>query len=93
MSRSLRVFEAVEEQAYEQNEDRIRVLNASLRGVSRLMSEYMWINNLHPAENEMIREELLRSLVNNHLDNLTDEQIKGYLDQIEAELESNDEDN
>lgn len=93
MSRSLRVFEVVEEQAYEQNEDRIRVLNASLRGVSRLMSEYMWINNLHPAENEMIREELLRSLVNNHLDNLTDEQIKGYLDKIEAELESNNEDN
>ena len=93
MSRSLRVFEAVEEQAYEQNEDRIRVLNASLRGVSRLLSEYMWINNLHPAENEMIREELLRSLVNNHLDNLTDEQIEGYLDKIEAELESNNEDN
>ena len=91
MSRDPRVFEIVEQQAYEQNEDRILVLKAALKGVTRLMSETLWINSLHPAENEMIREELLRSLVNNHLDNLTDEQIEGYLDQIEVELEGNNE--
>lgn len=91
MSRDPRVFEEIEKQAYEQNEDRILVLKAALKGVTRLMSECLWINNLHPAENEMIREELLRSLVNNHLNNLSDEQIEGTLDQIEVELESNNE--
>lgn len=93
MSRSLRVFEVVEQQAYEQNEDRILVLKASLNGLSRLMREHLWSYDLRPEENEMIREELLRSLTKNSLDNLSDEQIKGYLDKIEAELESNNEDN
>lgn len=91
MSRDPRVFEVVEKQAYEQSEDRIRTLSASLNGLSRLMNDHMWLYDLSVAENEMVREELLRSVVNNHLDNLTDEQIKGALDEIEDELESNDE--
>lgn len=91
MSRDPRVFEVVEQQAYDQNEDRIRVLSAALKGVSCLLSDHLWSYDLRPEENEMIREELLRSLVNNHLNNLSDEQIKGTLDQIEVELESNNE--
>lgn len=91
MSRDPRVFEAIEDQTYEQNEDRIRVLSAALNGLSSLIREALCTDFLTPAENEMIRAELIKSLIKNHLDNTTDEQIKGALDQIEVGLESNNE--
>lgn len=91
MSRDPRVFEAIEDQTYEQNEDRIRVLSAALNGLSSLIRECLWTDFLTPAENEMVRAELIKSLISNHLDNTTGEQIKGALDQIEVELESNNE--
>lgn len=93
MSRDRRVFEVVEKQAYEQNVDRIRLLSAALRGLDELMWDYLATGDLSQEDREMIRAEIIRSLVNNHLDNLTDEQIEGYLDKIEAELEINNEDN
>lgn len=91
MSRDPRVFEEIENLAYEQNEDRIRVLSASLKGLSRLMSDHLRTGDLSQAENEMVRAEVIRSLIKNNLDHLTHEQIIGDLDQIEVELESNDE--
>ena len=93
MSRDPRVFQSIEKQVYDQNEDRIRVLSAALNGLSRLIREGLWTDFLTPAENEMVRAELIKSLISNHLDNTTDEQIEGYLDKTEAELESNNEDN
>lgn len=88
MSREPRVFEAIEDQTYEQNEDRVRLLSAALNGLSHLMRESLCTDFLTPAENAIVREEIIRSLVKNSLDNLTDEQIIGHLDQIEAELEN-----
>lgn len=93
MSRDPRVFEVVQKQAYEQNEDRIRLLSASLKGVSCLLSDHLRTGELSAEEHKMVRAEIIRSLVNNHLDILSDEHIKGYLDQIEVELESNNGDN
>lgn len=91
MSRDPRVFEAIEDQTYEQNEDRIRALSASLNGLSRLLSDHLRVYDLNQAETDMVREELLKSLVKNNLDHLTHEQIIGDLDQIEVGLESNNE--
>ena len=93
MSRDPRAFEVVQKQAYEQNEDRIRLLSAALRGVSCLLSDHLRTGELYAEEHEMVRAEIIRSLTKNSLDNLTDEQIVGHLDQIEVELESNNEDN
>lgn len=91
MSRDPRVFEVIQKQAYEQSEDRVRVLSAALKGISCLLSDHLRTGELYAEEHEMVRAEIIRSLVNNHLDNLTDEQITGALDDIEAELESNNE--
>lgn len=91
MSRDPRVFEEVEKQVYEQNEDRIRALSASLNGLSRLLIDHMRVYDLNQAETDMVREELLKSLVKNNLAYITHEQIISDLDQIEAELESNNE--
>lgn len=93
MSRDRRVFEVVEKQAYEQNVDRIRLLSAALRGLDELMWDYLATGDLSQEDREMVRKELIKSLVNNQLNNLSDEQIAGTLDKIEAELEINNEDN
>lgn len=87
MSRDPRVFENIQRQTYEQNEDRIRVLSASLRGLSCLLSDHLRTGELSAEEHEMVRAELIRSLVKNNLDHITHEQIIGDLDQIEVELE------
>ena len=91
MSRDPRVFEVIQRQTYEKNEDRIRVLNAALNGVSHLLNDHLLIYDLSQAENEIIREEILRYTVRNHLDNITEGQIKDALDEIEAELEGSNE--
>lgn len=91
MSRDPRVFEVVQKQAYEQNEDRIRLLSAALKGLSCLLSDHLRTGELSAEEHEMVRAEVIRSLIKNSLDNLTDDQIAGHLDQIEVGLESNNE--
>ena len=87
MSRDPRVFEVIQRQTYEKNEDRIRALSAALKGLSCLMSDHLCTGELSAEEHEMVRAKLIKSVVNNSLDNLTDKQIVGHLDQIEAELE------
>ena len=91
MSRDPRAYAVLEQQAYEQNEGRIRALNAALNGVSHLLNDHLLIYDLSQAENEIIREEILRYTVRNHLDNITEGQIKDALDEIEAELEGSNE--